>query len=394
MKHFILALFGLVLLSTGIAIGNNYNITQGAGTIFGSLLVGGINYAQGIICDPNIPSTQCAAVSAGGALRTDGSAVTQPVSGGVNATQTGTWTVQPGNTPNTVPWLIQLRDAAGNARGANVNASNQLSVSCDNGCSATTSIVGWAGGTLGAMANYGTSPGAVLVPGVNASVTASALPAGAATSALQTTGNTSLASIVTNTTSIATAANQTTGNSSLSTIATNTTGAATAANQSTGNSSLSTIATNTTGAATAANQTTGNASLATIATNTGLSVPTTQSGAVTALISCDSHVTKSIGSSTDTLAVQGVTAKTIYICGWRSRSAGTTAWFLENTASANANCASTNTRLTGTASEVANSGEVMNPAFWSGLRNTAGNGLCINTVGTGVVDIDIWYTQF
>lgn len=29
----------------------------------------------------------------------------------------------------------------------------------------------WAGGTLGAMANYGTSPGAVLVPGVNAFVT-------------------------------------------------------------------------------------------------------------------------------------------------------------------------------------------------------------------------------
>jgi len=37
-----------------------------------------------------------------------------------------------------------------------------------------TGVVGvttWAGGTLGAMANYGTSPGAVLVPGVNAFVT-------------------------------------------------------------------------------------------------------------------------------------------------------------------------------------------------------------------------------
>ncbi len=37
-------------------------------------------------------------------------------------------TVNPGNTPNTVPWLIQVQDAAGNARGANVNASNQLTV--------------------------------------------------------------------------------------------------------------------------------------------------------------------------------------------------------------------------------------------------------------------------
>lgn len=34
-----------------------------------------------------------------------------------------------------------------------------------------TSVTTWATGTLGAMANYGTSPGAVLVPGVNAFIT-------------------------------------------------------------------------------------------------------------------------------------------------------------------------------------------------------------------------------
>lgn len=33
------------------------------------------------------------------------------------------------------------------------------------------SVSTWAGGTLGAMTNYGTSPGAVLVPGVNAFIT-------------------------------------------------------------------------------------------------------------------------------------------------------------------------------------------------------------------------------
>lgn len=62
----------------------------------------------------------------------------------------------------------------------------------------------------------------------NASIAVSAaslpLPTGAATSALQTTGNTSLSTIITNTTGVSTAANQTTGNASLSTIATNTTG--------------------------------------------------------------------------------------------------------------------------------------------------------------------------
>lgn len=40
------------------------------------------------------------------ALKVDGSAVTQPVSGTVSAAQSGTWTVQPGNTANTTAWLV------------------------------------------------------------------------------------------------------------------------------------------------------------------------------------------------------------------------------------------------------------------------------------------------
>ncbi len=40
------------------------------------------------------------------ALKVDGSAVTQPVSGTVTANQGGTWTVQPGNTANTTAWLV------------------------------------------------------------------------------------------------------------------------------------------------------------------------------------------------------------------------------------------------------------------------------------------------
>jgi hypothetical protein len=45
-------------------------------------------------------------VSAGNALLVDASATTQPVSGTVTATQSGTWTVQPGNTANTTAWLV------------------------------------------------------------------------------------------------------------------------------------------------------------------------------------------------------------------------------------------------------------------------------------------------
>lgn len=61
-------------------------------------------------------------------------------------------------------------------------------------------------------------------------------------------------------------------------------GGATAANQTTANSSLSTIATNTTGAATGAKQDTGNASLSTIATNTARPIvvtPTDRGGSIT-----------------------------------------------------------------------------------------------------------------
>lgn len=89
-----------------------------------------------------------------------------------------------------------------------------------------------------------------------------------ATSGLQTTGNTSLATIASQTAVAATAALQTTGNTSLATIATNSANHATSALQTTGNTSLATIATNSATQATASLQTTGNTSLATIATNT------------------------------------------------------------------------------------------------------------------------------
>lgn len=69
--------------------------------------------------------TNNAVVSAAGAIKIDGSAVTQPVSGTVSATQSGTWTVQPGNTANTTPWLATLNQG-GNS--ATVTAGNALKV--------------------------------------------------------------------------------------------------------------------------------------------------------------------------------------------------------------------------------------------------------------------------
>lgn len=70
------ALIGICGVVAALA---NYTMTQGAGTTFGSVIVGGFHYVQFMICDLTTPA-QCAAVSAAGAVKVDGSAVTQPVS--------------------------------------------------------------------------------------------------------------------------------------------------------------------------------------------------------------------------------------------------------------------------------------------------------------------------
>lgn len=80
-----------------------------------------------------------------GLLRTDGSGTTQPVSGTVSATQSGTWTVQPGNTANTTPWLTTISQG-GNS--ATVTAGNALKI---DGSAVTQPV----SGTI--TANIGTS---------------------------------------------------------------------------------------------------------------------------------------------------------------------------------------------------------------------------------------------
>jgi len=73
--------------------------------------------------------------------------VTQPVSGTLGATQSGTWTVQPGNTPNTTAWLVkETRSAtatetqvADNAASVTILAANaaRLGVSITNDSTVT-----------------------------------------------------------------------------------------------------------------------------------------------------------------------------------------------------------------------------------------------------------------
>lgn len=179
-----------------------------------------------------------------GRVPVDGSGVTQPVSGTVAATQSGawsagrtwtlssgtdsvssvqsgTWTVQPGNTANTTPWLQTLSQGgnvavvtAGNALKTDSSAITQpISASTlPLPTGASTSAKQPALGTAGtASADVITVQGiasmtALKVDGsaVTQPISAASLPlpAGAATSALQTTGNTSLGSIDTKTPSL------------------------------------------------------------------------------------------------------------------------------------------------------------------------------------------------
>ena len=82
--NLVVAVAVIAFLGGTLAIAN-YAVTQGTGTNFGSIVVGGtVHYAQQLLCDPTTPS-QCTAVSAAGAAKVDGSAVTQPVSGTVTA---------------------------------------------------------------------------------------------------------------------------------------------------------------------------------------------------------------------------------------------------------------------------------------------------------------------
>lgn len=64
MKKYIVALSLFLSLP---AFAQNYQATQGAGTTFGTKLVGGVNYPQFVLCDPTTPA-QCVVVDSSGRM--------------------------------------------------------------------------------------------------------------------------------------------------------------------------------------------------------------------------------------------------------------------------------------------------------------------------------------
>jgi hypothetical protein len=133
MRKIFLSLAILAGLASQASAADNYGATAGSGLVFGAKDATSVYYPRHILCD-NTTVSQCLAIDASGRV-----------------------TVLQG----TSPWVV----SNGGTFLAQVNG-----------------FTSWAGGTLGAMAAYGTSPGAVNVPGVNAFVT-NTLAAGQATMA-------------------------------------------------------------------------------------------------------------------------------------------------------------------------------------------------------------------
>lgn len=84
-----------------------------------------------------------------GGLRVDGSGVTQPVSltsttitGTVAVTESGTWTVQPGNTANTTPWLVTPIPSSASAAASSI-FYNQAVTTAVNAKGSAGNVYGW-----------------------------------------------------------------------------------------------------------------------------------------------------------------------------------------------------------------------------------------------------------
>lgn len=184
---------------------DNYAATAGSGLTFGAKDVGGVLYSRFLSCDPTTP-TQCLAVDASGRLSI---------------------------IPNTAMNVAQINGVTvlmGN--GVTGTGSQRVTIASDNTAFSVNAI----------------QSGTWNVTNISGTVS---LPTGASTSALQTTGNTSLSSIDGKTPALgqALAAASVPVILPSATITTLTppaaiTGFATSANQTTANSSLATIATN------------------------------------------------------------------------------------------------------------------------------------------------------
>lgn len=114
------------------------------------------------------------------------------------------------------------------------------------------------------------------------------------------------------------------------------------------------------------------------------------SGLLAGVVICDHHAFVHITSATDTMLVAHVAAKTVKVCGYKASFVGTNTVYLEQST---ADACTSPSQIAGADSGLAQSVFGWLNALWGGLATTAGDALCVNSSGTGAVDVDVFYTQ-
>ena len=112
----LLTLGGLAFLGGAAAIAN-YAATQGSGTTFGSVVIGGVHFVSQLICDATT-ANQCAAVSSGGALSVAGT-VTANAGTNLNTSALAT-------TTNVATVNTSINSVIGSESGGTAAGSSQL----------------------------------------------------------------------------------------------------------------------------------------------------------------------------------------------------------------------------------------------------------------------------
>jgi len=110
MQRILLAISLMVGMCAAGAIAN-YTATVGSGTNFLSFDSGGVKSPAATLANSSGTEVGTAAAP----FQVTGANGTFPVSGTVTAIQSGTWTMQPGNTANTTPWLATVNQGGNSA---------------------------------------------------------------------------------------------------------------------------------------------------------------------------------------------------------------------------------------------------------------------------------------
>ena len=259
----------------------------------------------------------------------------------------------------------------------------------------SSAITSWAGSTLGAISNYGTSPGAVLVPGVNAYVTN--FP-----STYQLAGGSATIGNVNQSAATAGYGRITDGTSAAAVKAASTAPAATdpalvvtlspngalPAFAATPTVNLGTL----NGAATAANQTAPQAATGSAAPANAVQAGAVSSGNLVGMIQSDASQPINISTATTTQLVALSSGKKIYVTSWDVIAAGAGNITLEY--GTGTNCGTGTTALTGAYNLTAQAGVAKGNGLGPVLVVPAGNALCALTSAAVQISGSVAYTQF